>query len=360
MALWGNNDNIPSVGTVTLNWTPNADGSHTVTGSASPATVFGTVGAAKTGDVIRFGLRDGVDTAKYFGDAQIIGITSARTLTIGSTAGLANAAIAATSYYIAELPTYTVTDHQWSNTHDTVATYQYAISKEAWPGAGQIGIGSTSVAVYWKNLNLAAGGTGQDALYNNSTNIKIAGVGTATAKLSHTAGIGTDILWVNAVNGTIINHTTVDVTVGGSSAKSKVESKTVGAGASSYISIGATISSAISAGTDLVFNGDHIISLKSPLGAGISEGENLVFNRLQGGYDRQIYGISTATSAGWDDHAGKYRTSGSGWVGVTTYNDMHGNLRVKSEILVAMGGATGIVTGSNGIAYPTNAGADPS
>jgi len=39
MALWGTNDNIPSVGTVTLNWTPNADGSHTVTGSATP-TVF--------------------------------------------------------------------------------------------------------------------------------------------------------------------------------------------------------------------------------------------------------------------------------------------------------------------------------
>ena len=346
MALWGNDDNIPSVGTVTLNWTPNADGSHTVTGSASPATVFGTVGAAKTGDVIRFGLRDGVDTAKYFGDAQIIGITSARTLTIGSTAGLANAAIAATSYYISELPTYTVTDHQWS--------------KEAWPGARQIGIGSTSIAVYWKNLNLTAGGAGQDALLNNSTNLKIAGVGTATAKLSHTAGIGTDIIYVNAVNGTILNHTTVDVTVGGSAAKSKVEAKTVGAGASSFITIGSTISSAITAGTDLVFNGDHIISLKSPLGAGISEGENLIFNRLQGGYDRQIYGISTASQNAWGSATDEYRLEGAGWVGVTTYNDMHGNLRVKKEILVAMGGATGVVTGSNSITYPTNAGADPS
>ena len=360
MALWGNNDNIPSVGTVTLNWTPNSDGSHTVTGSSSPATVFGTVGAAKTGDVIRFGLRDGVDTAKYFGDAVITGITSARTLTIGSTAGLANAAIAATSYYISELPSYTVTDHQWSNTHDTVPTYKYAISKEAWPGAGQIGIGSTSVAVYWKNLNLTAGGAGQDALYNNSPNLKIAGVGTATAKLSHTAGIGTDILFVNAVNGTIINHTTVDVTVGGSAAKSKVEAKTVGAGASSFITIGSTISAAISAGTDLVFNGDHIISLKSPLGAGISEGENLIFNRLQGGYDRQIYGISTASQNAWGAATDEYRLPGAGWVGVTTYNDMHGNLRVKKEILVAMGGATGVITGSNSITYPTNAGADPS
>ena len=109
MALWGTNDNIPSVGTVTLNWTPNADGSHTVTGSATPTT-FGAVGSAKTGDIIRFGLRDGVETSKYFGDAVITGITSARTLTIGSTAGLVNAAIADTSYYISELPKYTVLD----------------------------------------------------------------------------------------------------------------------------------------------------------------------------------------------------------------------------------------------------------
>ena len=64
-----------------------------------------------------------------------------------------------------------------------------------------------------------------------------------------------------------------------------------------------------------------------------------------------VYGISDATSQFYDGSSGKYRTSGSGWVGVTTYLDRHGNLRVKSEILVA---TSGITTGSNGIAYPTN------
>jgi hypothetical protein len=34
-----------------------------------------------------------------------------------------------------------------------------------------------------------------------------------------------------------------------------------------------------------------------------------------------------------------------------TYMDMHGNLRVKSEVLVA---ASGISTGEFGIAYPTD------
>ena len=72
------------------------------------------------------------------------------------------------------------------------------------------------------------------------------------------------------------------------------------------------------------------------------------YSQTQTGYDKNVYGISTTTA-----YAGvstKYRTNGTGWVGVTTYTDVHGNLRVKSEVLVA---ASGITTGSNGIAYPT-------
>ena len=60
--------------------------------------------------------------------------------------------------------------------------------------------------------------------------------------------------------------------------------------------------------------------------------------------DSLVYGIST-------DTAGQYGVAHHGWVGVTTYMDMHGNLRVKSEVLVAQ---SGIQTGANGIAYPTD------
>ena len=51
MALWGNNDNKGSGGTVTLNYS-----TLEVVGSG---TTFGRVGAAATGDVIRFGIRGG-------------------------------------------------------------------------------------------------------------------------------------------------------------------------------------------------------------------------------------------------------------------------------------------------------------
>ena len=74
MALWGNNDNKGSGGTVTLDYT-----TLEVVGSG---TTFGQVGAAATGDVIRFGIRGGGGT--YFGDAVIVGIASTTSLSICS------------------------------------------------------------------------------------------------------------------------------------------------------------------------------------------------------------------------------------------------------------------------------------
>jgi hypothetical protein len=104
MALWGNNDAKGSIGIVTVNYS-----TLEVIGSG---TSFGNVGAAATGDVIRFGIRGGGGV--YFGDAVVVGIASTTSLTIGSTAGLSGASIAATSFYISELPKYTVSDSTYS------------------------------------------------------------------------------------------------------------------------------------------------------------------------------------------------------------------------------------------------------
>ena len=104
MSLWGRNDNVSSVGTVTLNYSTGV-----VVGSG---TSFGTVGSAKTGDVIRFGTRGG--GATYFGDAVIVGIASTTQCTIGSTAGLSGAAISGVQFYVSELPKYTVKDSTYS------------------------------------------------------------------------------------------------------------------------------------------------------------------------------------------------------------------------------------------------------
>ena len=65
--------------------------------------------------------------------------------------------------------------------------------------------------------------------------------------------------------------------------------------------------------------------------------------------DSLVFGISNATAQNSDSTAaqapsaqGQFKTD-SGWVGVTTYIDNHGNYRVKQEVLVAM---SGITTGS--------------
>ena len=98
MALWGNNDNVGSTGTVTVDYD-----TLVVTGSG---TTFGQTGAAKTGDTLTFGTRTGT----FFGDAVVVGIASTTQLTIGSTAGLSGAAIAATDFFVNEQPVYTVGD----------------------------------------------------------------------------------------------------------------------------------------------------------------------------------------------------------------------------------------------------------
>jgi hypothetical protein len=250
MALWGNNDNKGSGGTVTLNYS-----TLVVTGSG---TTFGGVGAAATGDVIRFGYRGSGGT--YFGDAVIVGIASTTQLTIASTAGLSGAAIASTDFYISELPKYTTLDSTFSNANDLAETL--------------------------KILSIT---------------------GTATTN----AGVGTNVIPVVPPVGLIVGDRLLN------------------------------------GGNNLIIStlGSTTITLGSTISAGIATGDTLTFKRYVDGYDRQVYGIST------DSVASAYRGyTHQGWVGIMTYVDTHGNLRVKSEVLVAMSGVT---TGSNGIIYPT-------
>jgi len=337
MALWGTDDNLQSSGTVTLNYA-----TKTVTGTG---TTFGTVGFGATGNVIRFGSRGSGGT--FYGDAVIKDITSATSLTIGSTDGLSGAAIGGgTQYYLSELPTYTVEDHQWSNKHDTNPTYKTFVSKKAHAG---VGVGSTSINVFWKGLNLTAGGHGQDAILNGGNAIKIAGVGTAIANATSTSAVGFSTIYINPPSGTYKGHSKVTVAVGNATAAPET---ITGMGAT-YVSIGSTISTSITAGSKVTITSDYIVSLASNLTAAIAEDDPIYFQRLQGGYDRIIYGISSTTASSYDSLSTEYRTEGGGWVGVTTFVDCDGNLRVKKEILVAQSGAAGITTGSYGIAYPT-------
>jgi len=128
MALWGNNDAKGSGGTVTLDYS-----TLIVTGSG---TTFGNVGAAATGDVIRFGPRG------EGGNAVIVGIASTTQLSIASTAGLSGAAIAATTFFISELPKYTVLDSRWSEINTNYEPHIYGVA-----GGGLAAAQATSYAL---------------------------------------------------------------------------------------------------------------------------------------------------------------------------------------------------------------------
>ena len=142
MALWGNNDNITSAGTVTLDYATGI-----CTGSN---TLFGDPGSIQEGDVIRFGVIEKPGT--YFGDAVVVSIANTTQLTIGSTAGLSGAAIAATSFQASQLPKYTVLDSHYSETQSDYSANVYGIStagsQSALQTAYEVGVGWVGVTTY--------------------------------------------------------------------------------------------------------------------------------------------------------------------------------------------------------------------
>lgn len=173
MALWGNDDNKGSGGTVSLNYD-----TLEVTGTA---TTFGQVGAAATGDVIRFGIRGSGGT--YFGDAVIVGIASTTSLTIGSTAGLSGAAVASTAFYISELPKYTVLDSTYSNANDSAASlFTLSVTGTATTNAG---VGTNIIPVV-PPFELIVG----DLMLNGGSDITIVTLGKTTITLGSTISSG--------------------------------------------------------------------------------------------------------------------------------------------------------------------------
>ena len=63
-------------------------------------------------------------------------------------------------------------------------------------------------------------------------------------------------------------------------------------------------------------------------------------SNAQRDYTSKVYGVNESIQQARQASSSQYTPSHAGWVGVQTYVDMHGNLRVKSETLVAMSGIT--------------------
>ena len=345
MALWGNNDNLVSSGTVSLNYS-----NKTVTGTG---TTFGTTGFGEVGDVIRFGSRGSGGT--YFGEAVIVSVANTQSCTIDHTDGLSGATISGAEYYLSELPKSTAKDHIWSGKHRGAPTFKNHLTRSAVDASA---VAELNIAINLQGdpnqpgirhpyIDLAVGDHYLDSPNaDTGTGIEVIGVGTANATNTSLAIVGSDRVFVVAPPGVVVGDE-ITVTTGG------VSGATVASIASTYVTLAGTattLSVAVAKDARVQFKSDNVVSLASTISSGISTSDVLYFQRRSGGYDKLIYGISDTTSALYDGDSGSYRTEGGGWVGVTTYVDMHGNLRVKSETIVAM---SGISTGIHGIGYPT-------
>ena len=401
MALWGNNDNVGSIGTVSLDYS-----NRVVSGWAGTATglgvSFGETGYAQAGDIISFGQHG---SGTYYGDAVIASIGSTLQLTIASTCGLVGGGITGVEYQISQKPSYIPADSHYSaaaeaptaNTLDT-GTADFAS-----------GIGSIAVAVTLSDIPDVIVG---DYLVNNSDNFAIISVGLCTSRMIDTCTPGDYVLRTISPDFLVSGETTVGLgttqpTIAGAGETVANTSGAVSVGASilpltdgnkyhlmagdvvklpgmannsiyaklnNQVSLATTVSLAISSGAAITFTSDTINIIDTPaaadltlgigdtltwqgddgtpgdvvcldegIGAAITLGDTLTFKRVTDGYDAYVYGVNQSGVA----TATQYATS-AGWVGVTTYMDNSGNLRVKKEILVAM---SGITTG-NPDSYP--------
>ena len=205
MALWGKTNVVGSGGSVSLNYSTGV-----VTGAidgAGAGTSFGSVGAAKTGDIIRFGSRGPESstggTGTFFGDAVVVSIASTTSLTIGSTAGLSGAAIAATSFYIAESPQFLIGDSSYSETNSDYDKIVYGVGSGTLSDESQAGSGQTTtvdpsaaesrVAIAYSGLT--AGWVGVTTYIDTHGNLRVkneclvAASGIGTVGAGNSAGI---------------------------------------------------------------------------------------------------------------------------------------------------------------------------
>ena len=352
MALWGNNDNKGSLGTVSLNY-----GNKTVTGTG---TTFGQTGAAAVGDVIRFGAAFG-GTTGYAGDAVITSIASTISLRIDSTAGLSGGEITDFNYQISECPKSSIKDAAQNQSSNAVLALDAKLVTTA---ASRSGIGVTLLTVTGNasGNNIVAG---DRVVYGVPHRLQVSTVNSLI-------GLSTVVL-NNAIPTTTLQYHTPNnaATAGIGTTLLKITERAYGddpdTDSVTLVAVGDSVGVGTYTGTITAiaenFPGQREVTLNSGLtqqvfaGAvidvtrAIAGGEPVEFIGVESlsGKESQVVGLSAAdlTAASGSTARSSYAAASTGWVGIMTYTDANGNARVKSEVLVAM---SGITTGNT--AYP--------
>jgi len=347
MSLWGNNDNINSPGTVTLNY-----GNNVVTGSG---TSFGLEGEAQVGDVIRFGQAIPGGPFNYFGDAVITEIESTTKLTIQDTAGLSGREIVGKNYQISQSPKYLPNDAAQNESSDAVQQVNILLTTQ---NTARVAVAATVITVT-DDLVAANVGVGTRVkMFATPTRFQYGTVsevvGTSTAILAN--GVPqTDMFFDanGAVGVTTVGVSTVVVKRSATKPDDPVSDIQVGDAFVSGSNSGLTVA-AIGAGTG---SGGKSLTLSGLLSQAIDDGQEVVISRglapnsdltfasvddlVPGGKESFVMGVAEPGTEAANNTI--YKLTAAGWVGVTTYLQDDGELRVKTETFVAM---SGIATGN--------------
>ena len=247
---------------------------------------------------------------------------------------------------------------------NTGPKYISAVNKFTGTALTAVGVGETVLRLC-PGPGMAANGIGQDVIVTSQyvgNTVNIAGFGETIGNVSVASGSTENYIHVgnlaahNLLAGDTVltpnQHSalgigTVDTThniVWLNTGSEHGGSLTVGMAltflSNTIVTTNAGVSTAIAVGSAITVVGNSTcsyISLGATIDAAVTAGAAISISRYQGGRDAYVYGISTAGSQ--EAAATQYET-GVGWVGVTTYVDNGGNLRVKKEILAELSGIT--------------------
>lgn len=170
-------------------------------------------------------------------------------------------------------------------------------------------------------------------------------------------------LWGKADNlfspGTVaVDYATETITGTGTS----FTSAGISTGTTIVIGVGGTFGQAVISG----ITSDRVISIAttqylsgaSISGVGYTLTQKPVYTLEDSNYDltpttstglsNAVYGVDEYEAAANAATGSKYKVAHAGWVGIHTYIDQHGTLRVKSEVLVAMSGISSNVPATYG------------
>jgi hypothetical protein len=164
------------------------------------------------------------------------------------------------------------------------------------------------------------------ALWGNSDSIYSAGIVTVRYSDGRITGAGTSFTAVGITTGAVI-------TIGAGGTFGEGVIKSVTNNTELYISTSRYLSGATIAGVSYAISQKPKYTMFDSNYAGITT--------TSAGQSTKVYGVDeyeAQTQAGTSGT--KYKLAHSGWVGIHTYMDADGNLRVKTEVLVAMSGIT--------------------